>query len=207
MENYKYQGISSLNAFQKDRAIEKVASYYDRMNILFKEQGINTTWTEKLNGWFREERGSASSPLAGRVKIGRRGSEQQFYSRYLEPAMKNGVPYWLWSQEKPGESLLNFWIGLDAKTFPPIITKDLGWHENASQPISAEHLLHTVIRFFDRDINVKELPPQEVGKPLMQGVTAIAAGYLGSEDDRRLISIGNFVLLQLNHFLPERKKD
>lgn len=207
MENYKYQGISSLNAFQKDRAIEKVASYYDRMNILFKEQGINTTWTEKLNGWFREERGSVSSPLAGRVKIGRRGSEQQVYSRYLEPAVKNGVPYWLWSQEKPGESLLNFWIGLDAKTFPPFITKDIGWHENASQPISAEHLLHTVIRFFDRDINVKELPPQEVGKPLMQGVTAMAAGYLGSEDDRRLISIGKFFLLQLNHFLPERKKD
>jgi len=207
MENYKYQGISSLNAFQKDRAIEKVASYYDRLNILFREQGINTTWTEKLNGWFREENGTVSSPFAGRVKIGKRGSEQQVYSRYLEPAMKNGVPYWLWSQEKPGESLLNFWIGLDAKTFPPIIAKDLGWHENASQPLSAEQLLHAVIRLVDGDINIKELSPQEVGKPLMQGVTVIAAGYLGSEDDRRLISIGKFFLLQLNHFLPERKTD
>jgi len=204
MENYKYQGVSSLNAFQKDRAIEKVASHFDKLEILFRDQGIETSWTEKLNGWFREEKTGVDSPLVGRVSIGKRGGEQQVYSRYLEPQMHNGVPHWLWSQYKPGQSLLNFWIGLDAKTFPPPITKDLGWHENASQPLSAEHLLHSVTRFIDGDMDIQELPPQEVGKPLMQGVTAMAAGYLGSEDDRRLISIGRFYLLQLHNFLTEK---
>lgn len=197
MENYKYHGVSSLNAFQKDRAIEKVASYYDKLDLLFKEQGIETSWAEKLNGWFREQTAGVDSPLVGRVNIGKRGGDQQTYTRYLEPQIKEDVPYWLWSQYKPGQSLLNFWIALDAKTFPPLILKDLDWRENASQPLSADHLLHTVTRFLNEDMNIQELPPQEVGKPLMQGVTAMAAGYLGSEEDRRLISIGNFFLLQL----------
>jgi len=207
MENYKYQGISSLNAFQKDRAIERVATYYDKFNIFFREQGIDTNWTEKLNGWFREETATVASPLVGRVKIGKRGAEQKVYKRYLEPLIKDGIPYWLWSQYKPGQSLLNFWIGLDAKTFPPTTTKGLGWHENASQPLSAEHLLYTVTRYVEGDMNILELPPQEVGKPLMQGVSAMAAGYLGSEDDRRHISIGEFFLLQLHNFLHEIKSD
>jgi ATP-dependent Lhr-like helicase len=207
MENYKYQGISSLNAFQQDRAIEKVASYYDKLNVLFREQGIATDWTEKLNGWFREGDASFQSPIIGRVKIGKRGGEMKVYSRYIEPQMKDDIPHWLWSQSKPGQASLNFWIGLDAKTFPPNVRKDLDWQENASLPVGAEHLLYTVASLIDGNLHIKELPPQEVGKPLMQGVTAMAAGFLGSDEDRRLIKIGEFFLLQLHNFFPNKKTD
>jgi hypothetical protein len=44
------------------------------------------------------------------------------------------------------------------------------------------------------------LPPGEIGRPLMQGCSALAAPKLGSDDDRRLIMIRDFFLLQLPSF-------
>lgn len=198
MENYKYQGISSLNAFQKDRAIERLGAYYEQLNINFKQQGIEPDWTEKLNGWFRAANANSSAPLLGMVKMGRKGGEQQLYSRYLTPVVQEGIPHWLWSQFKPGDSLLNFWLVLDSKTWPPAIRKDISWQEQASLPVKADILLQAVQQLLDEQIPLQELPPQQVGRPLQQGATAISAGFFGSEDDRKQIAIGRFFLLQMN---------
>jgi len=198
MENYKYQGISSLNALQKDRAIERLGAYYEQLNINFKQQGIEPDWTEKLNGWFRAETADKGSSLMGMVNMGRRGAEQQLYTRYLNPMVLKDIPHWLWSQYKPGDSLLNFWLVLDAATWPPTITKDIGWQEQASLPVNADILLQAVMLLMDKQIPLQELPPKEVGRPLQQGVTAISAGFFGSEDDRKQIAIGRFFLLQMD---------
>ncbi len=204
MENYKYQGISSLNAFQKDRAIERLGAYYEQLNINFKQKGIEPDWTAKLNGWFQAEEASSDSPLMAMVKMGRKGGEQQVYNRYLSPTIKDDIPHWLWSQFKPGDSLLNFWIALDAKTWPPAISKDISWHEQASLPVKADILLQAVIQLMDQEITVQELPPKKVGRPLQQGVTAISAGFFGSEDDRKQIAIGRFFLLQMDELISKK---
>ena len=39
MESYKYHGITSLNSFQKDRAIEQIASHHERLSRRFAEIG------------------------------------------------------------------------------------------------------------------------------------------------------------------------
>ena len=197
MEDYKYQGISSLNAFQKDRAIEQIASYHQKLARLFNERGIDPKWSEALNGWFRAEGVATGSPLIGRTLLGKKGGDTQVYTRYLEPALLEGIPHWLWSQQKPGHSMLNFWLSLDGKTFPPKVVTDIPWHPDASLPLSAEHLLFAVRQILEEQVLLRELAPKEIGRPLLQGITALAAGFLGSEEDRRLVNVAEFYLLQL----------
>ena len=38
----------------------------------------------------------------------------------------------------------------------------------------------------DNEGVISELTPQKISKPLLQGITALAAGFLGSDEDRRL---------------------
>jgi len=57
-----------------------------------------------------------------------------------------------------------------------------------------------------RTARVQELPPPQVGRPLMQGVTAISAGFLSSDADRRAIQIGEFFLLQMSAFNAQDEK-
>lgn len=198
MESYKYHGITSLNSFQKDRAIEQIASHHERLSRRFVEIGIQTEWAKQLNGWFRESAADAGAPLIGRSRHGRRGGDQKIYSRYLQPTMVGDVPHWLWSQVKPSRSLLNFWLCLDGKNFPAQTRNDIEWKESSSLSLAAGHLLAAVLRLEEEEL--RELPPQAVGRPLMQGVTALSAGFLGNDADRREISIAEFLLLQLCSF-------
>lgn len=198
MAAYTFRGVSSLNAFQKDRAIEQVASYHEKLGRVLSERGVDPRWVEAFNGWFREAGADHGAPLIGRARIGRRDEEFQVYRRYVKPEIVDGVPHWLWSQEKPSESILNFWIGLDAQTFPPPVRKDLKWHPAASAPLSADHVLAAAVQLLDGQRPVQELPPQEVGRPLQQGVTALAAGYFGHESDRRMVQVKEFFLLQMD---------
>jgi hypothetical protein len=198
MEGYTYQGISSLNSFQKDRAIEQVAGYHEKLGRLLTERGIQRSWTDDLNGWFCEHNTDASAPLVGRARFGRQGAHQSVYTRYLEPQVVDRVPYWLWSQQKPGESILNFWLCLDSEIFPAMTRTDLPWTEGSSVPIGAHHLL-AAAQCLECTM-IRELPLQEVGRPLMQGITALSAGFLGTEADRHAIQVGSFFLLQLKSF-------
>ena len=208
MESYKYQGISSLNAFQKDRAIEQVAGYHEKITRLFNNRGIQGQWAENLNIWVQAEESTMGSPLVGRALLGRRDGALERFSRYLEPALHNGVPYWFWTEKKPGESLFDGWLIMDGRqeNFPPRLIRDIPWNERVSLPVKAVHLL-AAARYLEAGPALRVLPPKEIGKPLMQGATALAAPKLGSEEDRRLIALRDFFILQLpafDHLLPSR---
>ena len=200
MSTYKYQGITSLNSLQKDRAIEQIGGHHERLTQTLRSLGVDFSWAGELNAWLRETGVGDEAPLIGRARIGRRGGALTTYARYLEPVIADGVPCWLWSQTKPARSILNFWIRLDGRSFPAQIRADLEWRETQSVPVGAHHLLAAVERLFT--CTMTELPPQQVGRPLMQGVTALSAGFLGSESDRRAIQIGEFFLLQLRDLAP-----
>lgn len=194
MADYAFHGVSSLNAFQKDRAIERMAGHYERLTRAFVECGIRSEWSSGLNGWFRAEDGDSGSPLIGRAVLARHGGEPVVFTRSLKPRTIDKTPHWLWSPLKPGDSLLNFWLCLDAQTFPARTRQDLPWYPTASEPISPQHLL-AAVEWLD-NTTIRELAPQEVGRPLQQGVTALAAGFFGTEADRRAIQIHEFFILQ-----------
>ena len=196
MEDYAYQGISSLNSFQKDRAIEQVAGYHEKLTRVFTERGIQGEWAEGLNSWFRARDADQGAPLIGRAQLGRRGGELECFSRYLEPVVKDGVPYWFWAEKRPGESMFDGWLILDgrAEHFPPRPDRHISWHDNVSMPIKATHLLGAAF-WLDRGVEIIALPPSEIGRPLMQGASALAAPKLGAEDDRRMITLRDFFIL------------
>jgi hypothetical protein len=198
MANYTYQGVTSLNSLQRDRAIEQIASHQERLAQTLRAIGVDFSWGEKLNAWLREVAADEGAPLLARTRVGRRGGELTAYSRYLQPVVANGVPHWLWSQVKPGPSILNFWLALDGKTFPAAARSDLQWTEPQSMPLGPHHLLAAAERL--EACVLAELPPHHVGRPLMQGVTAVSAGFLGSESDRKAVAIGEFFLLQMRDF-------
>jgi hypothetical protein len=202
MASYKYQGITSLNSFQRDRAIEQIGGHHERLTQSLRALGVDFSWAGALNAWLREAGTDDGAPLVGRVRIGRRGGDLAVYSRYLEPMIADGMPCWLWTQTKPARSILNFWLCLDGRTFPAQTRADLEWRESQSVPIAAHHLLVAAERL--NTCTMTELSPQQVGRPLMQGVTALSAGFLGSEGDRRAILIGEFILLQMRDLGPRR---
>ncbi|MDM8515395.1 DEAD/DEAH box helicase [Desulfobacterales bacterium HSG16] len=197
MENYKYQGISSLNAFQKDRPIEQIASRHEKMVHMFEKRGINPGWSQSLNGWFQEAGADSASPLLGRVNTGKKGGDLQVYTRYLQPILEDGIPHWLWSQQKPGDSILNAWLCLDGKSLPTPVRQDIPWKPDASLPLKPEHLLYVTDRFMDKTKQIVELHPQKFARLLQQGISAFSAGFFGSDADRRqLMAIAGFFLVQ-----------
>ena len=211
MASYKYHGIASLNSLQKDRAIEQVASHHERLTRIFTEKGVRGEWAENLNGWFRASGGDHSCPLIGRALLGRRGGELERFSRYLEPAIVNGIPYWFWAEKRPGESIFDGWLVLDGRpeNFPPRPTRDIPWNDQVSTPLKASQLLGACAYIAGQPV-ITTLPPRDIGRLLMQGASAIAAPKLGSEEDRRLIALRDFFLLQLpstDPNAPQRRRD
>jgi hypothetical protein len=204
MANYKYHGITSLNSLQKDRAIEQVASHHERLSRVFNARGLRTEWAHDLNGWFRASNADDGSPLIGRALLGRRGGELERFTRYLEPRVVDGVPYWFWAEKRPGESMFDGWLVLDGRPehFPPHPRRDFPWHDQVSTPLKASHILGAC-EFLEQEAVVLELSARDIGRPLMQGCSALAAPKLGSEEDRGLIAVRDFFLLQLPSFEPD----
>jgi hypothetical protein len=195
MAEYRYQGISALNAWQGDRAIEQIAGYQQRLRRMMNDRGINADWLGAWNGWLREAGDHADGRIIAWATLGRKGGEAKEYTRQLQPRVVDGVPHWLWTAEKPVEWSKNFWLVLDSNTHPAATRRDLGFAEDASRPVAAEDLLVASRRIVDGDIILEELG-REVGRPFQQGATAIAAGVF-SEEDRRAIQIRGFRILQL----------
>ncbi|MBU0662947.1 MAG: DEAD/DEAH box helicase [Proteobacteria bacterium] len=209
MADYAYQGVSSLNAFQKDRAIEQVAGFHEKFRRIFKERGIQPEWAANLNSWFRAGAADSTSPLVGRALLGRRGETIERYerfSRYLEPALKDGEPCWCWAEKIPGESLYDGWLIMDGKAEhwpPPLPTREIDFHTQAASPIKASHLLAASLQL-EQGIELRALVPQEFVKPFMQGATALAAPKLGSDEDRVNIGFSDIYILQLPVLDPEK---
>lgn len=196
MASYRYQGISALNAWQGDRAIEQIAGYQQRLRRLMRERNIEPAWVEQWNGWLRETGADDEGQILAWANLARKGGNATAYTRQLQPRIVDGIPHWLWTTAKPEHSLLNFWLALDGKTFPATIRKDIAFHDNASRPVSADDLLQASRRLIDRDANLQELG-RDVGRPFQQGASAISAGFFCDEVDRRGIQIKGFRLLQL----------
>ena len=195
MAEYRYQGISALNAWQGDRAIEQIAGYQQRLRRLMVERGIQPEWLAAWNGWLREEGGRVDDGILAWAQLGRKGGEAAEYTRQLLPLEVDGVPHWLWTTAKPADSLLNFWLALDNKTFPAETRSDLGFAPDASRPIAADDLLAASKRLIDETTLVEEL--RDMRRPLLQGASAISAGFLGADPDRRAMAVSGFRLLQL----------
>src|SRR5690606_8940576 len=102
-------------------AIEQIAGYQQRLRRLMAERGIAAEWIGAWNGWLREVGADASDSILAWARLGRNGGETREYTRFLQPLLMNGVPHWLWTTAKPADSLLNFWLVLDSKTFPAAI--------------------------------------------------------------------------------------
>ena len=197
MAGYRYQGISALNAWQGDRAIEQIAGYQQRLRRLMSERGIDAEWLAAWNGWLREVGGREDDRILAWAQLGRKGGETTVYTRHLQPRLIDGVPHWLWTTAKPADSLLNFWLVLDSKTFPAATRIGVAFSEDASRPIAAEDLLAASRRLVDEDTPLEELG--DVRRPLLQGASAISAGFFEAEPDRRAIAVSGFRLLQLRH--------
>jgi hypothetical protein len=196
MADYRYQGISALNVWQKDRAIERVAGYQERLRRLMSARGILADWVANWNGWLREPGVHDDGRILAWAQLGRSGGEFADYTRHLTPKVEAGVAHWLWTTAKPTDSVLNFWLALDGKAFPAVVRTDLGFNEDASRPLSSEDLLAAAVRLVDTEVPLHELG-REIGRPVMQGASAISAGYLGAEPDRRTIQVKGFRILQL----------
>lgn len=196
MAEYRYHGISALNAWQGDRAIERVAGYQERLRRMLAERTIDPTWVTKWNGWLREEGADLDAPLVAWALLGRKGEAlTRQYSRVLRPMRRDGVLHWMWSTERPEPSVLNQWLVLDGQQLPAPVRQDLGWNEDASRPLTPEVLLDAM-RIVDDDLGFVELPRSE-GRLVQQGASAISAGYLGTPEERAHIKIAGFRLVQL----------
>lgn len=196
MAEYRYHGISALNAWQGDRAIERVAGYQERLRRMLAERTIDPAWVAKWNGWLREEGAGDDAPLLAWARLGRKGEAlTREYTRILRPVRRDGALHWLWSTDRPEPSVLNQWLVLDGQQLPAPVRHDLGWSEEASQPLTPESLLDA-IRIVDGDLGFVEIPRSE-GRLVQQGASAISAGYLGTPEERAHIKIAGFRLLQL----------
>jgi hypothetical protein len=195
MTGYRYQGISALNAWQRDRAIEQVAGYQERIRRMLGERTIDAAWVEQWNGWLRQEGAGDDGPILGFASASVAASARTG-SRYLTPRIVEGIPHWLWSPSKPADSPLNEWIVLDGKTSPATTRTDLPWSEDASRPVTPDDVLSFARSLLDHAPSIEERG-REIGKPVYQGIPAILAGFFSSPADRRSLRIGAFRLLQL----------
>jgi hypothetical protein len=201
MAEYRYQGISALNAWQGDRVIEQIAGYQQRLRRKIERLGIDPAWVDTWTGWLREVGGRDDDRIIAWAQVGRKGGALIVHTRQIQPRLIDGVPHWLWTTAMPADSLLNFWIALDCKTFPAATRADLAFSDDASRPISAEDLLAVSRRLVDEDTPpalVQRLD-KDMRPALLQGVSAISAGFFEEEPDRRDIAVGKFRLLQLRY--------
>lgn len=205
MAEYRYQGISALNAWQGDRAIERVAGYQERLRRMLAERSIDPTWVGQWNGWLREQGANEEAPILGWARLGRKGGDLGDFTRRITPCFKDGAPHWLWTTVKPGESLLNFWLVVDGQRFPASTRTDLGWSETASRPVCADDLLGATVCLAETPVELVELG-REIGRPVLQGAPAISAGFHGGEADRRAIQVRGFRFLQLKSLAEPKQK-
>lgn len=199
MAEYRYQGISALNAWRSDRAIERVARSRERLRRMLERIGADQAWLKELTGWLRESTADEGGDVIAWARFGRaNGGEIADYTRHLRPRVEDGVPHWLWTTAKPQELALNFWLILDGRTPPPgNVRHDLGWDDTASRPYSADALLDASMRIVDDRIDIEDLG-RGVGRQIQQGLPAISAGFFGSDADRspRALTIEGVRILQ-----------
>ncbi|MEZ4436258.1 MAG: helicase-related protein [bacterium] len=198
MTDYRYQGISALNAWQGDRAIEQVAGYQERIRRLLTERGIDPAWSAAYDGWLRERGADDLAPLVAWTRFVLSTGDEIHATRLLRPIAHQGITHWLVTSTRPSERLA-FWLALDGVTFPPLTRADLPYTPGGSEPVSPDHLLALALRLVEERPELDELDDDAIGWPLLQGATAIAASRLQDPSDRAQTddTLRGFRILQL----------
>jgi len=104
----------------------------------------------------------------------------------------------MWTEQRPQDSVLNHWLVLDGETLPPQTTSVKKWKQQYSQPLSPEALLILVENIWDEASQYTELPVEEYGMQFMQGMSAISAGFFGSDQDRKELEPDYYLIIQSN---------
>jgi hypothetical protein len=202
MENYRYKGVSALNAFTADRAIEQLSMYGAEIDKRLTKRGIPSDWEKELNFWVREHGADDAGPLLASAAIGRTGGKLDFYDRYLEPLLIDGSPHWLWTPPSFDESSFgtSFWLAIDGESWPPRTrkTSEFPPEADASQPLTPEYVLEATRRVLHPEVEFEERERNEsLQYQVYQGLTAISAGLFGNADDRQSVECDRTFILQL----------
>ena len=102
----------------------------------------------------------------------------------------------MWTEQRPQNSLLNHWLILDGETFPAETTTVSEWQPQYSQPLSPEALLLLVKSLWDKNSQYVERSVNDYGMPLFQGLSAISAGFFGSDQDRKELEPDSYLIIQ-----------
>ncbi len=195
MHGYRFRGVASLNAFQQDRAIERLGATHRELEHALARRGVDLAWGDELNAWIRGVDADDAAPLVARAFLNLPQTPPRRYARVLTPRVIRGVPCWLWSQE-PFAPLTAQWL--------PLHLDHVGeaWpaHDadpSATQAVRPEHLLAAVSVVVDPSKTLTERPRDEsVGTEVFQGMPALAPGYFASRAERAEIEFDQVFILQ-----------
>jgi hypothetical protein len=202
MHGYRFHGVASLNAFEHDRAIERLGASYRLLEHALARRGVDLAWSDGLNAWIRDERATDETPAIARALLSSSYTELKPYARYLEPLVADGTAHWLWTTE-PASELLSHWLPLSEDHIGEA-RRDLPFRARASQPLRPDHLLAAAEVILDEVAGLIERPTQDakVGAEVFQAMPAVAAGYFGARDERLDLQMDQVVILQLHALRP-----
>jgi hypothetical protein len=196
MAEYRYQGISALNAWQGDRAIERVAGYQERLRRMLAERTIDPAWIAKWNGWLREEGAGDDAPLLAWARLGVKGEPlTREYSRVLRPLRMTGAA--LAVVDRPTRAQRAQSVAGPRRPAAPGAGAPGPRLERGSLPTAHPRAAPPRCNAHRRRRPRLRAAPATEGRLVQQGASAISAGYLGTPEERANIKIAGFRLLQL----------
>ncbi len=95
---------------------------------------------------------------------------------------------------------------LDGESLPPETLSVDDWAPYYSVAVSPEVLLILVNNLLNNTTQYTERSVDDYGMVFMQGLSAIAAGFFGSDHDREVLELNSYLLIQssvLQNYLME----
>ena len=202
MDAYTYQGVAALSAYDRDRAIEDLAGTQKALERHLRDRAIPSEWAQQQGIWLREQGVGDDGALVSSADIGRVGATSLPFTRYLEPAVVEGVPHWLL---RGPDGDFQFWLRLEGDSVTEEVETSkvsgspLAASPTASSPLLPAHVLPVARRLLDGGLR---LAPHVDDHHLWQGLPALADGRFYSLTDRSEVSTDRFFLLQFRGISP-----
>lgn len=197
LAKYTYHGVSSLNSFQRDRAIEQLAGFHEKLLARFNKYGISTSWAENVNGWFRVSEANDVSPLITRITITGNSGRAETRRRYLLPFRHNEMlcmlisPYDGHISGNLNENI----ILLDGKNWPPDSIQTPLNTPGDSQPLAADDLL-TAVRWYFEYVEDLLLLGDAYLPLAQQSIPAINTGYFADINELAYLDFNGYFFFQ-----------
>lgn len=197
LAKYTYHGVSSLNSFQRDRAIEQLAGFHEKLLARFNKYGISTGWAENANGWFRVPGANDVSPLITRITITGNSGRAETRRRYLLPFRHNEMlcmlvsPYDGHASGNLNENI----ILLDGKNWPPDAIQAPLNTPGDSQPLAADDLL-TAVRWYFEYVEDLLLLGDAYLPLAQQSIPAINTGYFADINELAYLDFNGYYFFQ-----------